>query len=87
MQLKHDSSFEMPISKTMKKGKSLLSAKATRSLKSSNISPTARKTISEVSMDHTAIFGCLNNRTRTEDTILWPSLPSSLLMLGKVFIL
>ncbi|KAK4766402.1 hypothetical protein SAY87_008044 [Trapa incisa] len=81
--LKHDSLFDTPISKTMKKGKSLLMAKATKSPKKSNISATQRKTSSEVSGEYAAILSSLNSRPRTEDTILWASLPSSLLMLGK----
>ncbi|OWM79167.1 uncharacterized protein LOC116197270 [Punica granatum] len=81
--LRHDSTVELPISKALRKSKSVLSPKASRNLKSNKVSATSKKTTSEVSLDQTAIFSSLNNRTRTEDTIVWASLPSSLLMLGK----
>ncbi|KAI3413132.1 BHLH domain-containing protein [Psidium guajava] len=75
----HESSSARSNSKTMNKNISV-ATKSIRTLKSRN-SGTSKK--GEVPLDPAALFSAVLNRKRTEDKILWSSLPSSLMKLGK----
>ncbi|KAL3722280.1 hypothetical protein ACJRO7_034628 [Eucalyptus globulus] len=75
----HESSSDRSNSETINKNISM-ATKSRRTLKSRN-SGTPKK--GEAPLDPAALFSAVVNRTRTEDKILWSSLPSVLMNLGK----
>ncbi|XP_030475570.1 uncharacterized protein LOC115692750 [Syzygium oleosum] len=75
----HESSSDRSNSKMINKNISM-ATKSIRTLKSRS-SGTPKK--GEVPLDPAALFSAVLNRTRTEDKIIWSSLPSVLSKLGK----